>query len=438
MNFRRHAISRPPTPSSCFIRVFLFIVAGALLSASGESAPSSEWPQWGGPKGNFTTDSRGLANSWPSSGPKKLWSRDLGDGYSAIAVSGGKLYTMYREITRFWQIGKVDNDVVIAIDADSGKTMWEYRNPAPFAPKMQMENGPGPHATPLVVGNRVYTVGVMGVLHCLDTQSGKVIWSHDLYKEYSAPVRGRGYSSSPIAHKNTVILPVGGPGQAVIAFNQKDGSVAWKKQDLDWGPSTPLVINLDGQDQLVFFGADTVAGLDPNNGDLLWSHPHRTQWGLNISTPMWSEGNLLFCSSAYNGGSRVLQLDRMGGKTSVKQLWFNNRMRVHIGNVIRLGEYVLGSSGDFGPAFLTAINIKTGEIAWQDRSFAKASFVYADGKLIIIDEDGNLALATASPQGLKIHSKVGLLNSNAWTVPSLVGTRLYVRDRKIIMALDLS
>jgi hypothetical protein len=113
-------------------------------------------------------------------------------------------------------------------------------------------------------------------------------------------------------------------------------------------------------------------------------------------------------------------------------------MRVHIGNVVRIGDYVYGSSGDFGPAFLCAIEIKTGKIAWQDRTFSKTSFVYADGKLIMVEEDGDLALATVSPEGVKVLAKAALLSSNAWTVPSLVGSRLYVRDRKVAMALDLS
>src|SRR5207249_11678861 len=117
--------------------------------------------------------------------------------------------------------------------------------------------------------------------------------------------------------------------------------------------------------------------------------------------------------------------------------WYNQRMRVHIGTVMHIGDYMYGASGDFGPSFLTAVELKTGKIAWQDRSFSRAQLLYADNKLIILDEDGNLGLATVSPQGLKVHSKVELLTRNAWTIPTLVGTRLYVRDRKNIMALEL-
>lgn len=389
----------------------------------------SDWSQWGGPSRNFTTNSKGLAAAWPSTGPKRLWSRPLGAGHSAILVSGNTLYTMYNQ---------GEQEVVIALAADTGKTIWEYKYDAPSPAGMDYEFGVGPHSTPLLVGGLLYTVGATGKLFALDKKTGKVAWAHDLWTEYGGTKRGRGYSCSPIAYKNTVILTLGGPGQALIAFNQKDGTVAWKNQTLDMSPSSPIIVNVDGQDQLIAFLGKVVAGIDPNNGNLLWSHPHVTEWGLNISTPIWGNDNLLFISSAYSGGSRVLKLTQKDGKTTVEELWFHRRMRLHHSTAIRIGDYIYGSSGDFGPSFLAAVNVKTGEIAYQDRSFPKSNLLLAERKLIILDEDGNLALATATPTELKVISKVSVMKNLAWTVPTLVGTKLYLRDRHTIMALDLS
>jgi outer membrane protein assembly factor BamB len=300
-----------------------------------------------------------------------------------------------------------------------------------------MSNGPGPHATPLVTGSYVFTAGVTGKLHCLNKQTGKLVWSRDLFKEFNGTVRPNGYSSSPLAYKNTVIVTAGGPGSALMAFNQKDGAVVWRKHDFKNSTSSPILINVDGQDQIVAFMFGEIVGVEPNSGALLWSHPHPTEYGLNTSTPVWGEDNLLFISSAYGGGSRALKLTRGGDKTTVEQVWAHGLMRVHFGNCVRVGDLVFGSSGDFGPAPFTAVNVKTGKVAWRDRSVGRASFLYADGRFIVLDEDGRLALATPTPEGLTVHCKTELLQGVAWTAPTLVGTKLYVRNRKTILALEL-
>ena len=406
----------------------LTLLTSLLVGFVVEARAQSDWPQWGGPDRNFVSSSKGLAATWPATGPRKLWSRPLGAGHSAIVASGNTLYTMYSQ---------GQQEVVIALAADTGKTIWEHKYDAPPT-GLNLEYGAGPHSTPLLVGDLLFAVGATGKLNALDTKTGKVAWSQELWKVHGGTKMDRGYSCSPVAYKNTVILMLGGPGQTLMAFNQKDGSVAWKNQSLDMSPSSPIIINVNGQDQLVAFLGKVVAGIDPNNGNLLWSHPHVTEWGLNISMPVWGNDNLLFISSAYSGGSRVLKLTQKDGKTTAEELWFHRRMRLHHGTAVRIGDYIYASSGDFGPAFFSAINVKTGEMPFQNRAFPKTNFVLADGKLIILDEDGNLALATVSPTELKVISKVSVLKNLAWTAPALVGTKLYIRDRHTIAALDLS
>lgn len=421
------------------------LATGAAAAAQSPGATAAGWPQWGGPNRDFKVPSQGLAASWPSGGPRELWSRPLGDGYSAIAESGGTLFTMYRPakglirtmVDRIWAPDS-SPEVVIALDAASGRTLWEHAYDAPEVSGMNMEYGPGPHATPLVLDGLVYAVGVTGKLHALDQNTGRVVWAHDLYRELGGKVLMRGYSCSPIAYGDTIILTVGGrPGQAVMAFDRRTGRVAWKGHDFSPGPASPLLIDVDGQDQLVVFHSNGIVGVDPKGGPLYWSHDHPTQYGLNISTPVWGEGNLLFLSSAYTGGSRMMRLAHADGRTTASEQWFTTRMRVHMGTAIRIGDRVYGSSGDFGPAFVTALDVRTGDMAWQERGFARANLVHADGKLILLDEDGTLALASVSPTGLQVHAKAEVLTNRAWTVPTLVGTRLYVRDRATVKALEL-
>ena len=407
------------------------VTLGLLLGTAAAYAQAPGWPQWGGPNRDFKPAVRGLAPTWPASGPRALWSRPLGDGYSAIVTDGTALYTMYRP-------AKGGTEAVVALDSATGKTLWEHSYDAAHAPSMDMEYGPGPHSTPLLAGDRLFAVGVTGKLHAFDRRTGKVAWSHDLIGELKGKAPGRGYSCSPIAYGSNVILTVGGgPGQALVAFDQATGKIAWKNASFDPAPSSPILINVSGQEQLVVFHAEGVGGFDPKTGAALWDHPHKTSWGLNISTPVWGEGNLLFISSAYGSGSRALRLNQSGGKTTVQELWANNKMRIHIGNAIRVGDHVYGSSGDFGPAVIAAVELKTGDMPWQERGFSRASFILADGKLLILDEDGTLALATATPAGLTVHAKADVLSGRCWTAPTLAGTRLYLRDRAQIKALEL-
>ena len=414
--------------------VILAAVAVAPATTIGQTTPS--WTQFGGAGRDFVSDSKGLASTWPASGPKKLWSRSLGEGHSSVLVENGRLYTMYRQITR--QPSVSHEEVVAALDAASGKTIWEFKYPASPA-GIQFDQGFGPHSTPLIVGNRLFAASSRSELFALDKMTGKRIWWHDFVKEFNAPLTARGYSGSPLLYNGTIIVTMGGPNQAVAAFDQASGKLLWKNGYFVWAPASPILIDVDKQPQLVVFGGDVVTGMDPANGRELWRHPHKTDWGLNISTPVWvADQHLLLVSSAYGVGTRALELRQSAGKTTVTEKWHSQRMRIHIGTIIRLGEHAYASSGDFGPALISAIDLKSGAIAWQDRSFARAQLLYADGKIIVLDEDGVLGLATVSPQGLKVLAKASVLQHLAWTPPTLVGTTLYVRDRQTISAFDLS
>ena len=415
------------------------LVAGLSVGApgaAGTSAPDESWLQWGGAQRNFVLSSPPLASRWPSSGPRKLWERGLGEGHSSVLADGNRLYTMYRHAGLLSMLWRTQSETIAAMDAGTGKTLWEHTYDSSTG-DLDLEYGAGPHSTPLIVGNTLFAVGSRTELFALDKSSGKVIWQHNLVNEFGAPQADRGFAPSPIAYRDTIILPAGAKGGAVMAFNQRTGALAWKSGDYSTAPASPILISVGGQDQLVVTGADEMLGVDPSNGTVLWRHPHKTQWGLNISTPVWADDNLLFVSAAYNNGARLLKLTQTAGKTTVEEQWFQNRMKTHIGTVIRLGDFYVGSNGDFGPCPTVGVDVKTGTVLWQNREFARSTFLHADGKLIILDEDGNLGLAAPTRQGLNVLARASVLSNKAWTVPTLAGTRLYVRDRAKMLAFEL-
>ena len=405
----------------------LFVSCAVLALAVGIAFADPAWNQYGGPNQDFKAASTGLAKSWPDGGPKELWSRDLGEGYSGILVDGDRLYTMYRAD---------EKEIVVALDAKSGKTVWEHGYESSPREGHIDQFGRGPRSTPLLHGDHVYTVGVAAQMHCLKKETGEVVWSHNLWDDFGGNFLNHGYSSSLIAYDGTIIALVGGEGAGIVAFDAKSGEVEWQNQDFKNSYSTPRILNVDGEEQLVTFMASEMIGVDPNNGELKWSYPHENQWQQNINMPVMADKNTLFLS-APQAGARGLKLTNADGKTEVEEIWSSRKIQFYHVSSVRDGDWVYGSTGIMAPAFMAAVNIRTGEIGWRHRGIPKANVLQADGRLIILDEDGSLYLATASPEELQVHSQIQLFDKSAWTVPTVVGKTVFVRDQSRIAALDL-
>jgi len=398
------------------------------LLAPGCDGGGPSWTQWGGPGQDFRAESEGLAATWPEEGPPILWQRALGDGYSGIVVEDGRLYTMYRDGAE---------ESVSCLDAGTGETLWEHRYEASPGDGHDHQKGDGPRATPLIAGDRIYSVGVSGKLHCLNKRNGEPVWSRDLWKEFGGNFLMHGYSSSPVAYGNTLITLVGGAGAGIVAFDLRDGSVVWSRHDFQNSYSTPKIVRVDGQDLLLAFMATELVGVDPADGELHWVYRHENEWGQNIGMPILSaDGSMLFLSSP-RAGAKGLALELNDRKFEVREVWATRKIQFFHVTAVRDGDHVYGSTGILTPTLMAGIDMKTGEIAWRQRDVAKANCLWADDRLIILDEDGVLYLATATPEGLTVHSSVELLDGVAWTVPTLVGRTLYVRDRSRVMAIDL-
>src|SRR5918995_570418 len=203
-------------------RTFLQAALALPMAAAAQRTPPAPnsgvaWTQWGGPHRNFTTEASGIKDTWPASGPRVVWKRKLGEGYSSPAVESAAL-----------------------------------------------EMGNGPYSTPLIAGTRVFTTGVAGRLQCFDKKSGKLLWTEQLWDQHRGSRLMYGYASSPIAFRDTIVLPVGGRGHAVMAFNQADGTVAWSANDFGNVYSSPVMINLGGLEQMVLLMDGAVIAINPH------------------------------------------------------------------------------------------------------------------------------------------------------------------------------
>jgi outer membrane protein assembly factor BamB len=274
-------------------------------------------------------------------------------------------------------------------------------------------------------------------LHCTDAKAGKSVWSHNLVKDYKVKPPTFGFSSSPIAHGDALIVPAGGAGTGLMAFDLASGSPRWKRHDFVELYSSPIIIHVGGADQIAMLAEDRVTGIDPASGDLLWEHKHENQWKTNILTPIWGDDGILYISSGGEAGSRGLKIVRNEGQYAAEEVWATKKMALGQSNAIRSGSHIYGCSGSDAGHFMIALDVRSGEIAWRERGFKKLTMIHADGKFIMLDENGVLSLATASPKGIEVKSKVELLKEKAWTIPAIDGKKLYLRDQEVIMALDL-
>lgn len=399
----------------------------------------AEWPQWGGPDRNFAVDTSRLADQWPEGGPKRLWHRPLGTGYSGIAVDDGVLYTMYRTER------KDTDEYTVALDAKTGKTLWKNKHSA-AVPSETNDFGTrftGPNATPLVVGDHLYTIGRNAMLFCFRKTDGKVLWEHALVEEFGAQAESGGYSNSPIAYGKTIIVPVGRldddktEGRSLVAFDQESGEVVWKSQTFQIEHSSPILITFGGEEQLVQCTKKAVLGVNPKTGALIWEYKYpgsADDYRSIFATPVWNGSETLFFSSARYGSAIKLAKSKAG--TSAKFLWSSRKTPLGMGTPILMDNLLIGPKRG-NVALFVAVDIHTGKREWLKRLFPMATVLGGGGKLIVLDQEGQLALVTATRKDLTVVSQCQVTEKESFTAPVLVGTTLYVRDEKNIMAYDL-
>ncbi len=400
------------------------------------SAPicAADWLQWGGPNGDYTVNVKGLAEVWPEGGPPRLWKRPLGEGYPSILYKDARLYTMYRD-------PESGEEVVVALDAGTGETIWEHRYTVELWDDMYGGFGHGPNATPLIVGDRIVSISVAGEVRCLDLATGELHWKHDLPEEYGRRSRDEeyGYSASPLLYDGKVIVMVGGDEHAVVAYDPSNGKTAWKSAPGGVSYAPPLLTTLGGRDQYLYFSPQGAIGLDPATGKTLWFHEMEYSNGNHLTGMVKCDDRHVWVGSQFpTGGGRLLEITGEGDSWTANQLWFETYLRASHWTAIRRGDHIYGSSGGNRVSLMTAFEWKTGKIAWRHRGFHKAQALFADDKLLFLDEDGTLSLARVSPEKFELLASAEVTDSVSWSLPTLVGTTLYLRDNAQILALDLA
>ena len=402
------------------MRVLLLAIV-ALLCLAGQimAQATTNWPQWRGPGRDGISKETGLLKQWPADGPPLVWkAAGAGRGYSSLAISNGKVYTMGL---------RGDREFVIAFDVATGKEAWATAHGAAF----HNDQGDGPRGTPTVDGDRVYALGGNGDLTAFDARSGKIAWTKNVLKEFGGENITWGISESPLVLENKVLVNAGGPGASIVALNKSDGSLVWKSQSDRAGYSSAIPLTLNGLTQVIFFTGRRAVGLDAKDGRLLWEYAKPANGTANAATPI-ARANRVFISSDYGTGGGVIEIKP---DNKAEELWFSKNMRNHHSSSVLVGDHLYGFSG----SILTAMKFDTGEMAWRERSVGKGSLVYADGHLYCLSEAGVVGLVEATPEGYKEKGRFRIQQSSSptWSHPVVAGGRLYLRDQDTIYAFDV-
>jgi outer membrane protein assembly factor BamB len=403
-------------------------LARAELPAPG-SAEDEDWPQWRGPNRDGLSPATGLLTTWPPEGPRVVWRRPVGRGFSSLAVARGRLYTMDETPA---PEGGAPQEAVVCLDAATGAEVWRFRYPSQYEERF----GSGPRSTPTVDGDFVYCVGPTGVFHCLRADTGQKVWRHDLREEFQARPMQYGVSFSPLVEGDLVYAMPGGPGgNSLAAFVKRTGALVWKALDDPVGYSSPVAVTAAGVRQVLFFTNEALVSVAPRTGEVYWRYPWKTEGGFNIATPL-AFGNYVLISSAYGKGCALLEVSAESGTLRADRVYEHNRLRNYFASSVRCGDRVYG----LDMTDLVCMDARTGRVEWRQkgqRSFRKGSLLAADGRLLILGEDGTLYLAEATPAGYRQTAAWRVSQNKCWTVPALAGGRLYVRDESQIVCLDL-
>lgn len=390
-----------------------------------QAKASGDWPQWRGPHRDGVSAETGLLATWPESGPTLLWEQPVGKGYSSLAIAAGRVFTLMQD---------GPNESAICWDAATGAELWRFSYPA----KYRNAYGDGPRATPTVDGDRVYVVGATGIMHCLKThprdRAGEMIWRHDLLDEFGAANLQWGVSFSPLVHDGLVYSNPGGPdGKSMAALDKLTGKLRWQAGDEQAGYSSPVAAVIAGRPQVVFFTAAGLVGLTPDRGEVLWRFSWETSYGANVATPIVVR-DYIFVSSGYNRGCAVVRIDKSGPEFRASRVYENKNMRNHFSSSVFFKDHVYG----FNETLLTCLEFRTGKVKWKQRGLDKGSLLIADGALVILGEDGKLALADAVPDGYREKASFQVSQERCWTMPALANGRLYIRDQHKVRCLDVS
>jgi outer membrane protein assembly factor BamB len=399
-------------------------------------APAADWPQWRGPRRDGVSQETGLLQEWPQGGPKLLWQlKDIGDGYATPAVAGGRVYVLSNR--------GMDNEFVQALSVEDGKLLWTARLGNVGNPNQQPPY-PMARSTPAVEGDVLYALSSDGDVACVETATGKIRWQKSVRAEFGGQPGNWAYSESPLIDGDVLVVTPGGSQATILALHKKTGAVIWKSA-VPGGDAaayaSAIVVEAGGRKQYVQFLGKGVVGVDAKTGQFLWRYDQTSKGPANIPSPLAREG-YVYTTARSLGAAGLIRLKPGPQGVEAEQVYFERGLPHSIGGAVLVGEHLYGATGQG----LVAAEFATGKVLWQAESIGSGAICYADGRLYLHGENGDMALVEATPEAYREKGRftppdqpkhVNGPREKAWAYPVVANGRLYIRDQGTLWCYDV-
>ncbi|MGH9869591.1 MAG: PQQ-binding-like beta-propeller repeat protein [Candidatus Polarisedimenticolia bacterium] len=414
-----------------------FALALSLTFAFASTVSADDWSQWRGQNRDGRSAETGLLGSWPEGGPRRLWSAPgFGAGYSSLAVTGGRIFTL-------GDLG--DGQYVIAAKEADGAILWKTK----LGP-VHEDQYPGPRSTPTLAGGKLYALGTSGILVCLNPEDGKEIWRRDLKADFSGDRPHWMYSESPLVDAGRVVVTPGGSDALMVALDSATGKETWRARGGvpgDKGKDGPgyassVISTAGGVRQYVQLVGRGVVGVDAQSGRLLWSYNKVANDVANIPTPIVN-GDSVFVSTGYQTGAALLQLAGGGDGVKASEKYFlpSNVFQNHHGNMV-LDKGVIYAGHGHNRGNPIAVEMESGKVLWgpaQNAGKGSAAVAWADGRLYLRYQNGLMVLAEANPTAYQERGSFTIpeVKRESWSHPVIANGVLLLREQDQIHAYGL-
>jgi outer membrane protein assembly factor BamB len=395
--------------------LMLAIVVLGTTSAGEAQRPPGDVTQWRGAARDGIITGLTTPQAWPDTLTER-WKVEIGTGYATPLVVGNRVY-------QFSRIG--DNETMTALDAASGKVVWQAGYPASFAMNpATKQHGPGPKSTPVFFDGRLYSIGMTGIVTAWDAASGKQVWQ----KPATGPeMLYTTHAFSPIVDAGRVIFHVGGNDKgALTAFDLNTGAVVWSWTGDGPGYASPMVATIDGVRQIITPTQVKIIGVDATTGALLWERPMVHQFVSNSITPIVSGQTVIVAGT---GPLFAFALARRAGKWTTEQIWENTELPLRYATPVLSDDMLVGLSGRNSGQYY-AMDARTGKTLWTSdgRQALHASLARSGDLLFSLESDGEFVVARNSQTAFEPLKKYKVSSNETWAQPAISGNRVFVKD----------